>query len=466
MQIPLLGGITSDANADWRSSLSINLIPVPKDTGPSKGYFRFAPGLTQFASGPGIDRGAINWNDLCYRVMGGQLARVNADGTATNIGAISGTGGAILDYGPVYLLIVSDNKAWLYNGASLVQITDVDLGNVIDGLWVDGYYLFTDGTALIVTELTDPFAIDPLKYGSSEADPDRIKGLLKYRGEVYAFNRYTTEAFENVGGAGFPFRRIESAMMMKGCVGPQAKTLFAESFAWLGSGRNEPCSVYVASGGAPMKIATREVEKRLKAYTEAQLATAVLEARADELHQHLLVHLPGETLVYDAAASVAAEQPIWFFLSTGVVGVNAYRARNFVWCYGKWLCGDTQDGRVGYVNEAVCTQYEAIAGWQFDTLMVYNEGNGATVWSLELVGTTGHAPGTDDPTVFHSYTVDGLNWSLERTARMGSAGQTAQRVVWRRCGRVQHVRGERFRGANKTPISWSRLEAKMEPLSG
>jgi hypothetical protein len=465
-QISLLSGISSDAQADLRTTFPVNLIPVPKDTGVSKGYLRTAPGLSQLGTGPGVDRGGINWNDVLYRVMGTKLVSVAADGTTTDKGDITGSGRVSLDYGPTYLLTVGDGKAWLRDGSSNTQITDADLGTVIDGIWVDGYYLFTDGAFLIVTELNNPFSVDPLKYGSSETDPDRIVGVLKVRDEVRAFNRYTIEAFQNTGGTGFPFTRIPSALIEKGCVGTHAKALFAGSFAWIGSGRNEPCSIYLMSGEQAQPIATREVDKRLKAYTEAQLATAVLESRTDEAHRHLLVHLPGETLVYDLAASLVAGEPIWFFLSTGTSGINAYRARSFVWCYGKWICGDTTDGRIGYVDDTVSTQYTAVAGWQFDTMWLYNGGKGAIVWALELTGATGRAPGDDNPTVFHSYTVDGLTWSQERSVSTGVAGNTTVRVQFRRCGQMERMRGERFRGANASPVSWLRLEADLEALSG
>ena len=44
-------------------------------------------------------------------------------------------------------------------------MTDLDLGVVLDFCWVDGYFMTTDGESLIVTELTDPMAVNPLKYG-------------------------------------------------------------------------------------------------------------------------------------------------------------------------------------------------------------------------------------------------------------------------------------------------------------
>lgn len=462
-QISLLSGISTDANADIRSTYPINLIPVPKDSGVSKGYLRFAPGLTQLGSGPGLDRGAIVMDDICYRVMGGDLVSVSATGAATSIGAIAGMEQVCMDYSNDHLCVVGGGRAYLCN-STVTQITDIDIGTPIDVVWVDGYFMFTDGAYIYVTNLADPFSIDPTKYASSEIDPDRITGLLKFRNEVYVLNRYTIEVFDNIGGAGFPFSRLPGGLIPKGCVGTRAKTLYGDSFAWVGSGRNEPCSVYVANGGSSAKIATREVETRLSAYSEAQLATVSVEAKADRMHQHLIIHLPNETLVYDGAASVTMQEPVWFFLSTGATGIQPWRARNPVWCYGKWIVGDTEDGRIGVIDESVVTQYDELAGWQFDTMLLYHEGNGAQVHELELVGTTGRAALGETPTVFHSYTVDGLNWSNERQASMGTLGDTQHRVIFRRRGKMRNYRGERFRGANKTPISWMRLQARLEGL--
>lgn len=466
MQIPLLSGIYSDANADWRSSYPINCQIVPKDTGISKGYLLNAPGLSQFGSGAGASKGGINWNGLYYRVAGTAFERVNANGTVTNLGTVASGSVARFDYSFDYLAVVVGGSAYLYStGGGLVQITDPDLGAPIDVIWIDGYFMFTDGTYMVVTELSNPFSIDPLKYGSSEADPDSVTGLQKMRNEAYAFNRYTVEVFDNVGGTGFPFTRVAGALVPKGCVAAQAKVISDQTIAWLGGGRNEPVSVYQLVGGSAQKIATREVEQRLLAYTDAQLAAAVMDCRADRMNQLVYLHLPNETLVYDANASQAAGEPVWFFLSGAPSGVAAYRARHFVWCYGNWLCGDTQDGRIGYLDDSVATQYEEVVGAQFDTQMLYNGGNGVIVWALELVGTVGRPAADEDPVVYMSYTDDGETWSQERTARMGAFNQTKQRVCWRQNGRMENFRGLRFRWANGAKIAWARLEAQIEPLS-
>ena len=177
--------------------------------------------------------------------MGTSLVRVSSAGVITTVGTIAGTGQVSLDYSTTYLCVVGGGKAYLCTASAVTQITDIDIGTPIDAIWVDGYFLFTDGAYLYVNELADPFAIDPLKYGASEIDPDRVVGLLKYRNEVYVLNRYTIEVFDNIGGSGFPFTRLPGGLIPKGCVGTKAKTLFAETIAWVGSARNEPCSVYM-----------------------------------------------------------------------------------------------------------------------------------------------------------------------------------------------------------------------------
>ena len=128
-------------------------------------------------------------------------------------------------------------------------MTDVDLGYVLDVVWIAGYFMTTDGANLIVTDLNDLFSVNPLKYGSSEVLPDPINSLLVIRNEVYAVNRYSVEVFQNVGGSLFPFRRIDGAMIPKGSIARDASCYFLDSFAFIGGGQNEGLSVWLGTMG-------------------------------------------------------------------------------------------------------------------------------------------------------------------------------------------------------------------------
>ena len=215
MQIPILNGVFTNGTVDFRTSYPVNMVPVAQDTGLSAGYLRPADGIIQNGTGPGINRGGINWRDVLYRVMDQDFVSISATGVVTTLGTITGQGRVSMFYGFDQLAIVSNTGAWLYDGSTLQEITDPDLGPVVDGIWIDGYFMFIDPEFIIVTELTNPFAIDPLKYGSSEADPDPLKAIVKIRNEAYVLNRHTTEVFDNIGSPGFPFQRIDSERIGK-----------------------------------------------------------------------------------------------------------------------------------------------------------------------------------------------------------------------------------------------------------
>ena len=467
MQIGILNGIYTDTSPDFRTSYPVNMIPVPKDQGISKGYLRPADGLVSNGTGPGIDRGGINWNGVCYRVMGTKLVTVSSNGTVTTLGDVGGPVNTLvtLDYSFDRLAIASGGRLYYWNSAlGLVQVTDPDLGVVLDVVWVDGYFMTTDGTSLIVTELLDPTQINPLKYGSSEVDPDPVVALLKLRNEVYALNLNTIEVFDNVGGEFFPFQRIDGAQIQKGVLGTFACCVYLENIAFLGSGRNEAPGIYLGANAQANKISTQEIDMILLNYTEAQLALVKLEARNDKSHNHLYVHLPDKTLVFDASASKELGENVWFTLTTSVVGFNQYRARNLVWAYDKWLIGDPQSNSVGYMVQDIGSHYGQQVRWEFGTTIVYNEGNGAIFNELELVSLTGSVALGKDPKISTSYSVDGRSWSQDRSISVGATGNTRKRIVWFQQGHMRNWRIQRFRGDSDSHLSFARLEAQIEPL--
>jgi hypothetical protein len=203
MQVPILSsGIFTDNGPDLRTSYPVNLVPVPKDSGISAGFLRPGDGIVANGTGPGVDRGGINWNGVCYRVMGTKFVRVDSNGTVTELGDVGGPVNSLvsMDYSFDRLAIASGGRLYYWSPSlGLIQVTDPDLGTVLDVVWVDGYFMTTDGEFLVVTELSDPTQVNPLKYGSSEVDPDPVLALLKLRNEIYALNRNTIEVFRQRG---------------------------------------------------------------------------------------------------------------------------------------------------------------------------------------------------------------------------------------------------------------------------
>ena len=467
MQIPIVSGIYTDSTPELRTAYPVNLVPVPKQSGISNGFLRPGDGIVSNGTGPGIDRGGINWQGELYRVMGTKLVEISSAGAVTVLGDVGGPTNQLVtfDYSFDELAIASGGRLYYWDGTTLTQVTDPDLGVVLDVVWVDGYFMTTDGEFLIVTELSNPLDVNPLKYGSSEVDPDPVVALLKLHNEVYALNRNTIEVFDNVGGELFPFARIDGAQIQKGVVGTFACCLFIERIAFLGSGRNEAPGIYVGAAAVTEKISTQEIDTLLLEYTEAQLALVKLEARNDKAHQHLYVHLPDRTVVYDASASQALQTPVWFTLTTTLAGFAQYRARNLVWVYDKWTVGDPQSSSIGYLVQDIGSHYGQQVRWEFGTLIVYNESNGAIFNELELVSLTGSIAIGKNPQISTSYSLDGQSYSQEKFISVGTIGNLKKRLAWFQQGHMRNWRIQRFRGDSDAHVSYVRLEAQIEPLA-
>jgi hypothetical protein len=238
-----------------------------------------------------------------------------------------------------------------------------------------------------------------------------------------------------------------------------------ERIAFLGGGRNEAPGIYIGAAATTQKISTQEIDNLLLTYTEAQLVRVQFEARNDKNHQHLYVHLPDRTVVYDASASEALGDQVWFTLASTVVGFSQYRARNMVWIYDKWLVGDPQSSAIGYLVQDTGHHWNQQVRWEFGTIIAYNEGNGAIFNRLELVSLTGSVALGTNPQISTSYSVNGLSWSQDRSVAVGTTGNTAKRLAWFQQGHMRNWRIQRFRGDSDAHISFARLEAQIEALA-
>jgi hypothetical protein len=460
MQIPIIAGIYRAGN-QLQPAYPVNLIPTPKASGISNGFLRPAEGLVQTATGQGSDRAAIVWDGGQYRVSGSSL--ISGDGTV--LGDVGGGIAATMDYGFDRMVIVSNGKAYYWDGATLAQITDPDLGIVIDGCWIDGYFLFTDGTSLIVTELNDPFTVNPLKYGSAESDPDPVVAVKRIRTELYAINRFSIEAFDNVGGELFPFQRVEGAMVNKGAIGTKAVCVFTDTLAFVGGGKNESLGVYIVKNAQARKVSTPDIDKMLNAVSTGNWSLIQVETRLDESHQFIYVHLPDRSLVFDYAASEALEQPVWHILASTITGFARYLGRNFVWVDGKWHAGNPAGTQVGYLSADVSHHWGSSVRWELSTGVIYNKTAGAMFTRMEMSALVGMVDLAYSPTISTSYSVDGVTWSMPRTVPAGKLGSRNHRLVWLQQGFMKNWRIQRFQGDSSAHITMVALEAQIEPLA-
>ena len=462
--VTLIKGEKIGIETDYRDALPVNMYAVKKQILKAQGYMICYPGLTAFGNGPGIDRSG-NYNERLeehYRVSGQKFVKVGVNGSVSELGDIPGTSQARMDdfYSFNTQGIIADGKFFLYDsGTGFREVTDDDLGNPIDGVWVDGYYFMTDGDFLFHTDLTDESAIDPLKFATAEFMPDPSLGLAKTQdNKVLVFGRYTLEYFINAANVNFAFTRVQTRAQKIGIVATQAKCEGSKGFYITGGRKKESVAVHLIGIGSSTKISTREIDKLIEQYTEPELSDMRMEARAEKDVSFILVHLPGETLCFnETIAESFGKEVAWSILKSGVSGVAKYRAINGVFDsrIAKWVYGDQRDTNIGLLDNAIFTQYEDIQEWELYTPLLKLEPY--SVDEIEIETIPGHT--TDiDAKVSVSLTYNGVTYGKEYFQLYGQPNDYNQRFFLRRLGQGNDWVGYKFRGATKSRMAFGLLE--------
>lgn len=474
--IPVLSGLYVDGRPDVRVALPVNMVPIPSQEGIADGYLSPAEGIQALALGPGVDRGGVVWGDssgtgggVHYRVMGTDLVSVTATGAITTIGSVGGSGPVRMDFSFDRLGILSGGLLWYWNNTTLIQVTDVNIpASLIDMVWVDGYWMVTDGTVIAVSTLADPTTFNAASYSGTDR-PDPIKALLKVLNEVHVVSRSFIDVFQNVGGTGFPFSRVNNAVITKGAIGTRTACVFDDKVAVLGGGRSasnneELPSIHLAHNAQSLRISTLEIDRLLTGYTTAQLAAVFVESVVHPGARFLFVHLPDRTIVYDAMASAVVGQPVWHIRTSALQGFSLYKARYITRAHDTWVVGDTSSSAIGTWVHTGSQHYGLPVRWEFSTPMLRNKGVGAALHQLELLALTGAVTIGTNPTIATSYTEDGELFTQDYAIPSGAIGDRAKKLLWLNLGRWNGFRIHRFRGDSASRLSALLINAGISPL--
>jgi hypothetical protein len=457
--IQLLAGDKVDSQTDYRDAMPVNMSGILRPIFGSQGYMLQQPGLTQYATALGRDRGAT-WNDKFqehFRLSLNTLITVSSTGTVTNLGTILNTDQASFANSFNTQAIVADGAYYLYDPTDgFRQVTDPNVGTPIDIVWVDGYYFMTDGAYLYHTTLADEEVIDPLAFATAEFSPDPTIGLsLTMDDKVIAWNRYSTEYFANAANEFFAFTRLASRTVKYGLVGTHCKAEIGGEFFFMGGPREGNVSIYKLEVGGATNIASREIDKLIGQYSETELAQCVLETRIVDNYPYLVVHLPNDTVMLNIKIAAAAGwDKAWCVLRSSIVTGDTYRGINAIFDprRGQWVMGDKVSAKIGYLDMTVATHYDIIAEWELFTPLMYMEAASIDEMTIQTIpGFTVY----DDAQVFVSTTYDGQFYSMESIMQYGAPSAFGQRFMAFQLGYVPDFVGIKLRGASRSRMAFA-----------
>jgi hypothetical protein len=412
------------------------------------------PGLSQVATAGDLVlcRGAHEMNGVPYFVIGDRLYSMASDYTLTNIGQIAGSGRvSIADNGTQMLVLSPGGNGYIYDHTTttLTQITDVDFtanGNPQQVVFIDGFFcLTTDSKKFIVSALNDGLNYNALDFGTAESDPDEIVAPIVFKNQLFIGGSQTIEAFQNIGGADFPFQRT-GLFLSKGIASPFSIQSIQDTFVFIGSGANESPAIWALSGNSVVKISTTAIDRELSNLTQTQISEIFSWAYAEKGAYFVGFALSGSTFVYDTISKRWHERKSLVEDSLGGYRVNALvRAYNQIWA------GDSIDGRIGKLDVDVYTEYGNAILRTVVTQPFQNNMESFVVPEIEMTVESGVGDvNTPNPQIGMARSKNGKTWSDFRYRDLGKIGEYNHRPIWRRNGRAS--RFELFKFTISDPV--------------
>ena len=439
-------------------------VNIPETQGISDAQLFPAPGLVELAySGDNeINRGAYVLDGKPYFVNGENLYRLESSDELTSLGTIEGKGRvSMADNGTQLIIIVPGTKiGYIYTVADgLTQITD---GTFTDPdkaapeivVFIDGYFVITRGSKeFFCSNLNNGLVYDALDTGSAEADPDVIRSAHVHKNQLYIFGSETIEVFQNVGGAGFPFQRIQGFVIPKGIAAPFSVKEFDGSFVFIGQGVDESPKIYIFTGSGVAPISTTSIDFLLQEGS-GDIENAFAWSYSFRGATFVGFSNVNGTFVYDSQASRLAGKKVWHTRESYQLQFkNRWRANSIVTAYGKLIAGDSEGGKIGRIDNDVSTEYGVRVLRKFALQTI--ESNSARMFfnSVEVVLDSGQGlEDGSDPKIAMSYSDNGRVYCSERIRSAGKVGEYSTKAKWRQLGSTDRYRIFKFEF--DAPVRW------------
>ena len=485
MEIPLGFGFYVSESLPISHQECVNWVPVIQ-TQPalSQRTLMGSPGIELLTSSGSestdANRGAHVLSGVPYFINGNTLYRLDraiisgeevfslTDLTSSSGSPINIDGNtrvSIADNGTQMMILPPGGTGYIYTElGGLVEITDPDFvanGNPQYVQFIDGYFACsTDTKKWIISNLNNGLSWDALDFGTAETDPDPVVAPLVYNNQMFVTGSETTEGFQNIGGAGFPFQR-SNVFLDKGCYAPFTLIASNQRFFMIGGGKNELSGIWEFSSGAFTKVSTIPIDAVLAEYTRTTIAAAYALSWSAGGQSFVAFSLVDRTFVYNITTS------LWHELKSSIPDTNndliqsRWRVSSIITAYGYALVGDNEDGRIGKLTLEEYKEYDNEIIRTFSTPPIYNEGRSFRLPAIELTMESGVGNGVEIPKVSLAISRDSKTFSYERNRFVGKIGEFTHRIIWRKNGRIKKFCFLKFRLSDAVKPVAIKLEAEI-----
>lgn len=422
---------------------------------------------TPLSNGP--CRGAFEWQDVGFMVIGNQLYQFTPSGSGFDIqarGTLASSSGRVTITADLDEVVIVDGTTagYVYNTDTGVfsTINDPDFRGGTHVAHLNGFIISNQPTSNVwqISRPQTALDYDALDIAVGESDGDNIQAVMVHEERVWLLGSKTYEVW-GPSASDFPFDR--QAVLQVGCGAPYSACHLDNSLVWL----DWQGMVRITSGYRTQVISNQafaDAVAKMPAFSDA-FAYSYTERQ----HFFYVLTFPtaNQTWVYDLQSNEWHERgyrnPLTQLDERHLSNCHMYVG-------GKHLVGDYRDGRVYDMTENVRTDDETLQRWEVITPTVFDPNdpsNPLRFYELSLIARTGVGnQQTMTPSVRMSYSDDGGESFSDETRRAANLGQglraAAQSIKWRRLGRSKFKgRQFRFRGDDDVTTSLIALSAKM-----
>jgi hypothetical protein len=369
-----------------------------------------------------------------YVVAGTTLYQATTTPTATSLGTIAGSDIVRMSVNGDNLVIVATNRAYVWNGVSLTEITSSMPSTPRDVTFLDQYSLFVGaGGRFFISDLADPTAYTATNIATAEGDTDDLVSCIADHQELWLLGESSIEVWYNTGSPDFPFERIRGAVIERGCAARDSVLAEDGAVFWLGDDRR----IYRGQGYTPARISTPGVEQALEGYSTLSDAHAMIQRYG--AHKFYVLTFPTEdkTWGYDLTTGLWHERESRRNTTT----TGRWRGVGYAEFDGYHLVGDPFTGQIWrldadtFMDAGVEQVAEAVSP------PVHAQRQRLTLHSFEVDIESGVGSVTGQgktPEVMLAVSDDGgKTWGTERTRSYGVGGAYTTRVKFWRLGQAR-----------------------------
>jgi hypothetical protein len=399
------------------------------------------PGVVTSRVLEGQGRGFAVLRGTLYVVAGDTLYGV-LDGLEK--GTITGTSRLTFCEGTTQLVA---DTGYIYDGTTLAAIADGDAPPFAAVGFSDGRLLYVErntgrfgGSAL--NDLGDYAALD---FATAEGSPDNLLTLVIVNRDVHLLGVNSCEEWWNSGASGFPYERKAGGFREIGVAGRLAAVKADNTVFMIASDR----TARVLRGSTWVKVSQTGVEEAFSGYS----TLADCEATSYTWHGNVFV-----SFLFPSADAC------WVFNVT----TSEWFERDPTWAavieHGGKVWVQHMDGRVGYLSDAVSSEFGESVIREVTWPNIYAANARATHSQIDFVFRTGDAPIGVTPKAQLDISDDGGNtWLSLPYKGLGLTGQYRNVVRWTRLGQARD-RVYRVRVSDAVPFHI--VDAQLEVAGG